>query len=709
MAGGRSVFLLLFILTISDILLKIFSCGTNLVIGNVPASYEYAEANGPVYAGPSSFVDRQLSLQRVQAVREVMRENNIDAFIVPTADAHNSQYIAPCDARREWLSGLSGSSGTALVTENHALVWTDGRYFTQFELQVDMTVWTLMRQGIDLPIQDWLVTNLTSQNRVGIDPTTYTRASWNALEAALTPANIQLVPVYNNIVDEARRRIQDPPPDRPNEPLLALPSNYTGRVSSEKISDLLTQIRARQASTLVLTALDDIAYTLNIRGSDIPFNPVFFSYLVIRADVTDNAILFWGNGELPSYIEDHLASEGTQIRCLPYTQIFDYLRSLSNELPSGSTIWLSSDGSQAVHVAAETNPVVSTLSTLSPVALMKCVKNDVELRGFRASHIRDGIAVVRFLRWVHEEVSAGRNITEINVVDKLDELRGEEQYYKGPSFATIAGAGENGAIIHYKPSPEGPQRVIRPDDMLLVDSGGQYMDGTTDITRTRHMSSNPTPAQRLAFTRVLKGQILLATAVFPRGSTGNLLETLARKALWDVGLNYAHGTGHGVGHFLNVHEGPSGIGAALMANDPGITPGMIFSDEPGFYEVGEYGIRHEDLVEVIEMTRSADHIFADGLVGDFSGRGAVAFYTISLAPHQTACLDVELLSDDEIKYLNNYHARVLATLGPILKERQLTEDYEWLEKECAPIYRSAAMLLKTSPFLLFIMYSLLKL
>ncbi|XP_047543091.1 xaa-Pro aminopeptidase ApepP-like [Vanessa atalanta] len=699
MATVRSVYLLLFLL-----------CETNLVIGNVPASYEYAEPNEPVYAGPSSNVDRQLSLQRVQAVRAVMKENNIDAFIVPTADAHNSQYIAPSDARREWLSGLSGSSGTALVTENYALVWTDGRYFTQFELQVDTSVWTLMRQGIDLTIQNWLVTNLTSQNRVGVDPTTYTRASWNILEAALRPANIELVPIYNNIVDEARRRIQDPPPDRPNEPLLALSSNYTGRVSSEKISDLLIQIRARRASALVLTALDDIAYTLNIRGSDIPFNPVFFSYLVIRADVgINNTFLFWGNGELPTYIEDHLASEGTQIRCLPYIQIFDYLRNLSNELTSGSTIWLSSDGSQAVHVAAETNPVVSTLSTLSPVALMKCIKNDVELRGFRASHIRDGVAVVRFLRWIHEEVSSGKNITEINVVDKLDELRGEEQYYKGPSFATIAGAGENGAIIHYKPSREGPQRVIRTDDMLLVDSGGQYMDGTTDITRTRHMSSNPTPAQRLAFTRVLKGQILLATAVFPKGSTGNLLETLARKALWDVGLNYAHGTGHGVGHFLNVHEGPSGIGAALMANDPGITPGMIFSDEPGFYEVGEYGIRHEDIVEVIEMTRSADHIFANGLVGDFSGRGAVAFYTISLAPHQTASLDVELLNEDEIKYLNNYHARVLATLGPILKERQLTEDYEWLEKECAPIYRSAAILLKTSPFLLIIMYSLLKL
>ncbi|CAH2083404.1 unnamed protein product [Euphydryas editha] len=701
MAAFRSVYLLLF--------LFFGTPDISLVTGVVPPSYhEYAEPNKPIYVGKSrSNINRQNSLQRLTAVREVMRERNLDAFIVPTADAHNSQYIAPCDARREWLSGLSGSSGTALVTENHALVWTDGRYFTQFEVEVDTTVWGLMRQGTDLTIDRWLLANLNQSSVVGIDPTTYTRSSWDSLEAFLRPANISLISISDNIVDEARRRIGAPAPPRPNDPLIAISSNYTGKVSSEKISELLTQIRARQASALVLTALDDIAYTLNLRGSDIPFNPVFFSYLVIRADVVnDNVILFWGNGSLPADTQEHLSSEGTQVICQPYTEIFNYLRNMSASLPSGSTIWLTSTASHAVFSAAETNSAISTLSTVSPVALIKCVKNDVELQGFRASHVRDGVAVVRFLRWVHEQVSAGYNVTEINVVDKLDDLRKEENYYKGPSFTTIAGTGKNGAIIHYSPSRDGPQEVIQRNDMLLVDSGAQYMDGTTDITRTRHMSSNPTPAQRLAFTRVLKGQIQLATVVFPKGSTGNVLETLARKYLWDVGLNYAHGTGHGVGHFLNVHEGPSGISSAMLANDPGIVPGMIFSNEPGYYEVGEYGIRHEDIVEVIEMNRDADHVFAEGLVGNFSGVGAVAFYTISLAPHQTACLDVDLLSDLEITYLNNYHARVLATLGPILRQRNLTEDYEWLEKECAPIRRSAAILFKSSPFLLLTVFSI---
>ncbi|CAK1592302.1 unnamed protein product [Parnassius mnemosyne] len=659
--------------------------------------YDWAEPNAPIFPSESrSKMSRQTAQQRLDAVRRILQERGVDAYIVPTADAHNSQYIAPSDARREWLSGLSGSSGTALVTSSHALVWTDGRYFTQFYLEVDTSVWSLMRQGTDLSIQAWLVANMASGSVIGVDPTTYTRSAWTTLENALNQVNVTLRPIPENLVDLARVRIGDPPPPRPNNALLALSVEFTGRRSADKVSNLMSQIVARGASALVLTALDDIAFTLNLRGSDIPYNPVFFAYLILRPN---SVVLFWGNGSLSADIVQHLTSEGTQVDVRPYEQTFEYLRNMANELPRGSTIWLSQDGSHAVHLAAESDGAMNTLSTVSPVALMKCVKNEVELRGFRSAHIKDGIAVVRFLRWVHERVAAGENVTEINVSDKLEELRGEEQYFMGPSFATIAGAGENGAIIHYKPSREGEQRVIKPDEMLLVDSGAQYMDGTTDITRTRHMSSSPTPEQRRAFTRVLKGQMLLGTAVFPKGSTGNLLETLARKALWDVGLNYAHGTGHGVGHFLNVHEGPSGIGAALMASDPGIVPGMIFSNEPGYYEVGEYGIRHEDLVEVIEMNKNADHIFAEGMVGDFNGVGAVGFYTITLAPHQTACLDVSILDDHEIKYLNDYHARVLATLGPILLERNLTEDYKFLEKECAPIHRSAAIFVKSTPLL----------
>ncbi|KAL0858469.1 hypothetical protein ABMA27_012338 [Loxostege sticticalis] len=683
----------------------------NAVLGHIPLNeYHLAEPDAPQYYvsySPSPRAGRDNSLERVTAVRQVMRGRGVDAYIVPTADPHNSAYIAPAHARREWLSGLRGSSGTVLVTETLALVWTDARYFTQFENEVNMTVFTLMRQGIDVSIQNWLVQNMPPYSVVGVDHTTYTRSSWNSLQNALTQVNVTLEATTDNLVDIARAAIGEPAPAIPNNPLIPLNVSFTGRRSSEKIAELLAQLPARGVSALVLTALDDVAYTLNIRGSDIPYNPVFFSYLVLRSDLQapNNVILFWGNGVLPANITEHLSSEGTQIRVRPYDAIFTYLADMANELPIGSTVWLSQDGSHAIYSAVETNGTLNILATLnSPVALMKCIKNEVELKGFRSAHVKDGIAVVRAFRWLEEQVAAGANITEMDLSDKLQELRYEEEDSHGPSFSTIAGAGENGAMIHYSPSREGVQKVIRKEDMVLVDSGGQYKDGTTDLTRTRHMSASPTPEERRAFTLVMKGQIQLATTVFPRGTVGHTLESFARKYLWDVGLTYGHGTGHGIGHFLNVHEGPSWILSGPSATDPGLAAGMIMSNEPGYYEVGHYGIRHEDVVEIIVMNNSSDHPLAKGMVGDFGGIGALGFYTISLAPHQTACLNVSLLTDFEIEYLNDYHARVLATLGPVLKARELDDDYAWLERECAPI-RSAAIG-KSAPFLLVVFVSL---
>ncbi|KAJ0169679.1 hypothetical protein K1T71_014864 [Dendrolimus kikuchii] len=460
----------------------------------------------------------------------------------------------------------------------------------------------------DASVENWLVANLPANSTVAVDPTTYTRSSWITLETALTRGGIHLVAIYDNLIDEARRNINDGPPDRPNNPLLALTVDYTGRRANDKLAELISQITSRGATALVLTALDDIAYMLNLRGSDIPFNPVFFAYLIIRTDMQRFAFL------------------------MPFT------------------IWLSEDASHAIYLAIESSGLVNTLRTVSPVALMKVIKNEVELRGFRSAHIKDGIAVVRSLYWVHQQVAAGVNVTEVNLSDKMEEFRGEEVEFMGPSFSTITGA-----------------------------------DGTTDMTRTRHMSASPTDTQRLAFTRVMKGQINLGTTVMPAGTLGHVIEVLARKHLWDVGLNYGHGTGHRVGHFLNVHEGPAWILSGQAANDPGIRPNMVYSNEPGYYEVNEYGVRHEDLMETIAMSHNADHLLAEGLVGDFEGRGAVGFYTISLAPHQTACLDVDLL--------------VLSTLGPILLERNLRDEYDWLEAECAPIQRSAAILITASPLL----------
>ncbi|XP_004922254.1 xaa-Pro aminopeptidase ApepP [Bombyx mori] len=665
--------------------------------------YDSAESVAPVAVLPGNVtkLTRSESQERLRAVRLVLASRAVDAYIVPTADAHNSQYIAPSDARREWVSGLRGSSGTSVVTATRALVWTDARYFTQFEVEVDGSLWELMRQGTDPSIQNWLVANMPPNSVVAVDPTTYTRNSWNTLQAALTRANIKLEAISENLIDLARVSIGDGPPSRPNNPLIPLTVNFTGRPSSDKISQLLQQMNSRGASALVLTALDDIAYTLNLRGTDIPFNPVFFAYLVIRTDLVapNNIILFWGNGVLSSDISQHLASENTRLQARPYAEIFTYLGTLASEV-SGRSIWLSDDASHAVYSAVESASNVNIQSSVSPVALMKVIKNEVELQGFRNAHVKDGVAVVRALYWLHRQLDTGAEVTEVGLVNKLAEYRSEETDSMGPSFSTIAGAGENGAIIHYSPLSEGPQRVITKDDMVLVDSGGQYKDGTTDITRTRHMNSSPTPEQRRAFTRVMKGQIALGTAVLPAGILGHTIEVLARKALWDIGLNYGHGTGHGVGHYLNVHEAPAWILSAVSVDDPGIRPNMIYSNEPGYYEVGEYGIRHEDLVQTIEMNSSADHVLADGIIGDFDGRGAVAFYTISLAPHQTACLDVNLLTDLEIKYLNNYHARVLTTLGPILEQRGYNDVLEWLTDECAPITRSNAPAKVVTPLVL---------
>ncbi|XP_059050316.1 xaa-Pro aminopeptidase ApepP-like [Achroia grisella] len=674
-----------------------------LVNGELHMRYfNWAEPDGAT----SGFVDTsritiENSLERLTAVRAELKSYNVTAYIVPTSDAHGSSSLSPADARREWLSGLSGSSGTLVVTDNEALLWTDGRYFTQFEMQVDTTLWTLMRQGIDLSIDQWLTANMAPNSVVGVDPTLYTRSAWIPLQTALEAGNVTLKAIAENLVDKARTKIGDPPPDRPNNPLIPLTREFTGRSSSEKIAELSKQIQSVGASALVLTALDDIAYTLNLRGSDVLFNPVFFSYLIIKdVPAPNNVILFWGEGGLHTNISTHLQSEELEIQTRNYLDIFEYLSNYSNSLPDDSTIWLTSDASQAIFLAAESDKV-NIRSTLSPVALIKCVKNDVELKGIRNAHIKDAIALIRGLRWVEEQVAAGTNVSEIDVSDKLEELRRSEVDSHGPSFSTIAGAGENGAIIHYRPPREG-SRVIGPDDMLLVDSGGQYKDGTTDITRTRHMSGSPSDIQRFMFTNVMKGQISMATVVFPRGTVGHTLDSFARRYLWNLGVSYGHGTGHGLGHFLRVHEGPSWIQAAPSSTDPGIVEKMIFSNEPGYYEVGEYGIRHEDIVEVITVNKDADHVHAQDIIGDFDGAGALGFYTISLVPHQTASLNITLLDDFEIKYLNTYHARVLATIGPILKQRNLTEDYDWLERECAPILRDAAILVKTSPLLILI-------
>ncbi|XP_047522266.1 xaa-Pro aminopeptidase ApepP-like [Pieris napi] len=636
-----------------------------------------------------------MALQRLTTLRALMasQPTALSAYIVPTADPHNSEYIADIDARRSWLTGFTGSAGTAVVTNDKALVWTDGRYYTQFEKEVDLNLWTLMKQSLpDTPsIEKWLSSNLAAGSVVGYDPHIMSREEKTPLQLALKKSKIQLLAISKNLVDLARVELKNPPPERPHNDIMYLPINYTGKTAGKKIEELREKMTEKRASALIITALDEIAYTLNLRGSDIQYNPVFFSYLVITPAKVK---LFWHDGKIPETILKSMEKEGIQIEGLPYDRVVPILENMAKELSESGDgehdIWLSSEASEAIHRAAGGEDVLqkplTLMSEVSPVALMKLVKNDVEMEGFRQCHIRDGTAVVRFFKWLHDEVVSGSNVTELEADAKLLKFRQDEKDFMGPSFETIPGAGENGAIIHYSPSKDGPQRIIRGTDMFLLDSGGQYRDGTTDITRTRHMGQ-PSAEQISAFTRVLKGQISLGTALFPKGVKGNVLDTLARKSLWDVGLDYAHGTGHGVGHFLNVHEGPSGISWRPYPHDPGLKPGQILSNEPGYYKVGECGIRHEDLVEIIDVNKNSSHPKASNLLGNYDGRGVLGFSTLTMVPHHKQCIDLQLLDDFELSYLNGYHARVLNILGPILKQRDLLEDYKWLAEECQPMKR----------------------
>ncbi|XP_068627196.1 xaa-Pro aminopeptidase ApepP-like [Battus philenor] len=638
-----------------------------------------------------------MTLQRLTALRALMASQSpaLAAYIVPTADAHNSEYIATADARREWISGFTGSAGTALVTAAHALVWTDGRYYTQFEKEVDTKLWTLMKQSLPdtLTMEKWLTVNLVEGSVVGADPHTMSRDEWTPLQIALKKAKMKLVALPENLIDQVRIQLKDPPPPRPHNEVFPLPVKYTGKPAGKKIEELRQKMKEKKASAFVVTALDEVAYTLNLRGSDIQYNPVFFSYLVITPG---SVTLFWGDGKLSEVMKEHLSAEGAVVVGRPYHSILEYLIELARELAESGdgthAIWLSSDASEAVHHAASGEGVLKKpldlISEVSPVALAKLIKNEVELQGFRDCHVKDGLAVVRFFRWLHEQLDTGASITEVQAAERLLEFRTEEQDFLGPSFETIVGAGENGAIIHYSPSSAGEQRVIRSEDMFLLDSGGQYRDGTTDITRTRHMSAKPTAGQRDAFTRVLKGQMMVGSALFPQGVKGNVLDSFARQFLWMVGLDYAHGTGHGVGHCLNVHEGPAGVSWRPYPHDPGLRAGQVLSNEPGFYKVGEYGIRHEDLVETINVTKDSKHPRASGLLGDFDGRGVIGFNTLTLVPHQRECIELSLLDDFELSYINSYHDRVLKTLGPILRARNLLEDLDWLEKQCAPLVRA---------------------
>lgn len=602
-------------------------------------------------------------------LRTLMASANykLDAYIIPPGDAHQSEYIADCDTRRAFISKFTGSAGTAIVTKDKAALWTDGRYHLQADKQVDHEHWTVMKEGLtDTPSQcEWLNKELTHDGaKVGVDPLLLSEESWLAMSKELRANNNNLVSVKDNLIDIVWAEHR---PTSPLNQIISLSNDIVGQSWQDKIIWLRGELEKHKCQAIVLTALDDVAYLFNLRGTDIKYNPVFFAYAIVTLE---DIYLFVDEKKLSQEIKQFLnvAQQDPQslyVKLQPYDNVLPFIEANLKENSKGK-IWLSNKSSHAI---VNSVPEARVYVALSPVTVKKSVKNDIELKNMADCHVRDGAALCEYLAWLEKQ----SGLTEISAADYLENCRKQQPKYMGLSFPTISSSGRNGSIIHYMPSAESNKEVTL-DEIYLVDSGAQYLDGTTDVTRTIHLGQ-PKQYERECFTRVLKGHIQLALTVFPRLTKGNQLDTIARLSLWKQGLDYLHGTGHGVGMYLNVHEGPSGISFRGYADDPGLQEGMILSNEPGYYEDGQFGIRIENLV-VIRKSNPPHN---------YKNRGYLEFETITLAPIQKKMIDVGLLTQEEIQWLNSYHAMVRAKVGQYLESTGKLDVKEWLVRETDPI------------------------
>lgn len=627
-------------------------------------------------------------LKKLRSLMQASSVGCIHAYIVPSGDAHQSEYIAECDMRRQFISKFTGSAGTAVITLDKAALWTDGRYHLQASKQLDLSNWILMKDGLpDTPTQgDWLKDVLKSGNKVGVDPLLISHDAWKRLSKDLRNRDITLVAVKENLIDqvwEDKAILLETDllrPARPCNKLITLDSTITGKDWTTKIQELRKELNKKKAGAVILTALDDIAWLLNLRGSDIDYNPVFFAYCTVTMnDVT----LFIDKAKLTPEVEQSLKAcygECPQnelcVKISPYDSIIDYVNE-TLVLNEKQLIWISSGSSEAIISSIPRN---QRCLQPSPVTQAKAIKNNVEIQNMRNCHIRDAAALCEYLAWLEETILANpdghASLWEIPGADYLENCRKQQEHFMGLSFPSISASGPNGAIIHYHPT-EATRRPIGKNEMYLIDSGAQYLDGTTDVTRTVHFGE-PTAKERECFTRVLKGHIQLAMAVFPRLVKGNSLDSFARQFLWSQGLDYLHGTGHGVGMFLNVHEGPSSISPRGSPDDPGFEAGQILSNEPGYYEDGAFGIRIENLV----VTQKAETRY------NFNQLGFLKLDTITLVPIQLKMIEVNLLTEDEVNWLNNYHATCRELVGQHLDKMGKQNVKKWLIKETEKISRS---------------------
>jgi Xaa-Pro aminopeptidase len=583
----------------------------------------------------SSYADR------LKALREQLKAEKLDGFVVPLTDEHMSEYVGSYAQRLAWLTGFQGSAGSAVVLPEEAAIFVDGRYTLQVRQQVSTT--------------EWLEEHAREGARIGYDPWLHTRDWVKKAKEALSSRGAELVPVDRNPIDE----IWKDRPEASKAHLVVQPDEYAGKSAAEKRTEIADWLAKHHADAAVLSALDSIAWAFNIRGQDVTHTPVALAYAIVHCDGT--ADLFVAGEKIGPEVRQHL---GNGVRLHERSQFETALSELS-----GKTVVVDPERAVAAIFEALEKAPAKILALRDPTILPKALKNPAEIAGQKAAQTRDGAAIVRFLHWIDEEAPKGE-VDELIASDRLESLRRESSDLRDLSFDSISGAGPNGAIVHYK-SSEKTNRKLETGTLYLIDSGGQYVDGTTDITRTVPIGE-PSDEMRDRFTRVLKGHIAIATAVFPKGTRGSQLDSFARRPLWEAGLDYAHGTGHGVGSFLAVHEGPqriSPVGSAQAGGDEPLQAGMIISNEPGYYKTGEYGIRIENLVLVVNRQIEG------------SEKEMLGFETLTFAPIDRRLIDVQMLDPEELVWLNCYHAHVLAKIGPTLSG----SDLEWLRTACAPI------------------------
>ncbi len=591
--------------------------------------------------------------KRLQALRVELAKRELDGFIIPRADEYHGEHVPRYAERLNWLTGFTGSAGVAIVLQHSAALFVDSRYSLQAVTEVDGTLFEHHRFS-KTAAAAWLATHAEPEQCIGYDPWLHTSEDVDLLEKAVAHTSVKLQPCHKNPLDSVWHN----QPCQPLAPAVPHPLSYAGQSGHEKRCTVAADLIKARVDATVLANPDSIAWLLNIRGGDVPYTPLLLAFAILYADTSVD--LFLDQRKLTPAVTHHM---GPAVRVLPPQAFEPALDSLGK---SGASVSLDITAVPVAVVNRLRTANARIVSEKNPCALHQARKNNVELRGMRAAHCRDGIALVRFLCWLEENLAKSYPVTELSAADQLYAFRREALHFRGLSFSTISSTGENSAIVHYRPKTT-TNKPLCPGTLYLVDSGAQYFDGTTDVTRTIAIGDVGMELRR-RFTQVLKGHIALATAIFPIGTTGSQLDILARLALWAEGIDYDHGTGHGIGSYLSVHEGPQRI--STLCSDIPLVPGMIVSDEPGYYKAGAYGIRIESLLTVCQVSPAGG-----------AERSVLAFEVLTLVPIDRTLIDLTLLSPFERMWVDTYHARVRDTLISFLDQ----ESAAWLTRATAPL------------------------